>query len=413
MNLRPRLPAVLRHSNFRWYLTGVVLSQVGSQGTLTAMLYHMYQLTGSTVQVGLVGAAQGVAILLLSPLSGYFADRFSRKMLLQVSQVGSMVASLSLGIVSLAGVVEPWHVLLAALVNTSAGTLDRSVRRAIIPSLIPREELIRGIALMGPASQISKLLGPALGGVMIAIGGPGLMYSLDALTFIGLIVILAFLQIPHTTPSESAMKVWSSIAEGARFVRQRPLILHLLALDLSAMIFGAYRVVLPAVAVDLLQLGPEGYGLLAAAPPLGALAGSVVVYRIAAMSAPAGLVIVAATMAYGGSAILLAQSRTVSIAIVAAACLGLFDAVCTTLRHAGVLFATPDALLGRVSALYSMSAAGGPALGDLQMGWLSSHLGVSMALSLGGLGPILYAAVIGLTSTTVREFRTSEQQQVP
>lgn len=115
-------------------------------------------------------------------------------------------------------------------------------------------------------------------------------------------------------------------------------------------------------------------------------------------------------MAYGASAIVLAQSRTFLLAIIAAGCLGLFDAVCTTLRHAGILLATPDALLGRVSALYTMSAAGGPALGDLQMGALSAVLGVSNALTLGGLGPILYAAGVGMGSRSVRAFRTGSQE---
>ena len=412
MNLRPRFPEVLKHRDYRSYLIGVVISQIGTHGTLVVMLYHMYELTGSTLQVGLVGAAQGIAIFLLSPIGGYFADRLNRKRLLQVSQGVSMLASLAVALVTLTGVVEPWHILLAALVSAAAGAFDRPVRRAVLPALLPPEDLVRGVALMSPVAEISKLVGPALGGLFIAVSGAGLMYAVDAASFLALIVIVTFMRIPHVQPEASAMNFVSSIREATRFVKARPLILHLLGLDLSAMIFAAYRVVLPALTVEVLEVGPAGYGLLAAAPPLGALVGGVVVYRLVVLSAPAGRLIVVGTVGYGVSAILLAQSNSLIMALAAAAGLGVCDALCTTLRHAGVLLATPDRLMGRVGALYGMAAQGGPALGDLQMGWLSGLLGVSAALTLGGMVPIFYAAAVGVWATTVRNFRIEDERAV-
>ena len=409
MNLRPRLPTVLRHRDFRRYLAGVVVSQIGTEGTFAVMLYHVYQITGSTVQTGLVGGAQGLAVFLLSPLGGYCADRMDRKRLLQIAQAASLISSLALAIVTLTGEVEAWHVLLAALVNTAALTFDRPVRKAIIPSMIPRDELVQGFSLMNPAGEVSRLVGPGVGGLLVAAGGPGLVYLLDSITFLGLIVVVASLRIPHTPPTATAMRIWSSLVEGVRFVRNRPLIIQLMSLDLSAMIFPAYRVVLPAIAIDVLLVGPTGYGMLAAAVPVGALIGGVIVYRLANMSAPAGRVVIGSTIAYGLAAILLAQSRTFPLALAAAGLLGFFNAVTTVLRHAAVLLVTPDPLLGRVSALYGMSAGGGPALGDLQMGWLSRALGVSLALSLGGLVPIAWAILVGLTSGTVRDFRTTDR----
>jgi MFS family permease len=399
----------LRHRDFRRYLAGVVVSQIGTEGTFAVMLYHVYQITGSTVQTGLVGGAQGLAVFLLSPLGGYCADRMDRKRLLQIAQATSLISSLALAIVTLSGEVKAWHVLLAALVNTAALTFDRPVRKAIIPAMIPRDELVQGFSLMNPAGEVSRLVGPGVGGLLVAAGGPGLVYLLDSITFLGLIVVVASLRIPHTPPSATAMRIWSSLIEGVRFVRNRPLIIQLMSLDLSAMIFPAYRVVLPAIAIDVLLVGPTGYGMLAAAVPVGALIGGVIVYRLANMSAPAGRVVIGSTIAYGLAAILLAQSRTFPLALAAAGLLGFFNAVTTVLRHAAVLLVTPDPLLGRVSALYGMSAGGGPALGDLQMGWLSRALGVSLALSLGGLVPIVWAILVGLTSGTVRDFRTNDR----
>jgi len=407
VNLRPRLPEVLRRNrDFRRFLFGIVLSQLGTLGTTTVMLYHMYELTGSTLQVGFVGAAQGLAIFGLSPIVGYLADRMDRKRLLQWSQAVSLLASLTLAVVTIGGLVEPWHILACALVNTGAATFDRTVRKAVVPVMIPRDDMVQGFALMNPVAEVSKLLGPGLGGILVAIGGPGLMYAVDAISYAALLVIVATIHIPHTPPTEAAKKVLSSIAEGFRFILHRPLIVHLLGLDLSAMVLSAYRVVLPALAVDILQVGPAGYGALAAAPPIGALLGGIVVYRIAVKSVPAGPIVLASTIAYGLAAILLAQSKWFGIALMAGALLGVFDAISTTLRHSGVLLETPDPLLGRVSALYTMVAAGGPALGDLQMGALVGLFGVPVALTLGGLGTVAYATVVGLTSTTLRGFRT-------
>lgn len=410
MNLRPRFPQVLRNRDFRWYLIGVVISQIGTQGTLVVMLYQMYELTGSTLQVGLVGAVQGLAIFTLSPIGGYYADRLNRKRMLQVAQGVSMLASLGVAVVTFTGVVQPWHILVAVMVNTAAAAFDRPARRAVLPTLLPPEDLVRGVALMNPVAEVSKLVGPALGGILLALGGPALMYSVDAVSFLALIVIVAFLAIPHVEPEPSALNFVSSIKEGARFVKDRPLILQLLSLDLSAMIFAAYRVVLPALTIEVLDVGPAGYGFLAAAPPLGALIGGVVVYRLVAVSVAAGRLVVAGTMGYGVCAILLAQSGSLGVAMIAAAGLGMCDALCTTLRHAGVLLATPDRLMGRVSALYSMSAQGGPALGDLQMGWLSGLLGASTALTLGGIVPIVYAAGVGIWSKAIRDFHTGDER---
>ena len=401
------LPAVLRHRDFRRYLAGVVFSQLGTQGTFAVMLYHVYELTGSTVQVGLVGAAQGVAVLVLAPLGGHLADRLDRKILLQVSQVASGLITAVLAVVTLTGEVQAWQVLLASLLNSSAATFDRPVRKAVIPAMVPRDELVRALALMNPSMQTSRLLGPGVGGVLIAVGGPGLMYALDAATFAALILVVKTLSIPNNPPTDSALHFRSSVSEAIRFIRSRPLIPHLLRLDISAMLFAAYRAVLPAIAVDVLDVGPTGYGVLAATPPVGAILGGILVYRLSGRSLRAGRIIIATTIAYGLSAVLLAQADTFVVAMMAAAGLGVFDAIGTTLRNAAIMLETPDEMMGRVNALYTMSAAGGPALGELQIGWLSSLLGVTAALTIGGLVPILFATAVGLTARTVRDYRTT------
>lgn len=387
------------------FLAGQIFTQVGNQGTFAAALYHMYLLSGSTLQVSLIGLSRGVAVILFAPLGGYYADRLDRRRLLQLSQSFSMCVSLGLGVLTVAGAARPWHLVLAVIFNGTAQTFDGPTRKALIPAIVPHGQLVRGFAVLNPSGQIGKLAGPALSGLLIAVGGPGLMYLADSVTFIALIVILGLLRIPVVPAADRAVGMFSSILEGARFVRQRSIILHLLALDLSATLFTAFRVVLPALALDTLDVGATGYGVLAAAPAVGAFLGGALAYRLAGTPVASGRIVLGATMGMGVSAIALGQSWSFVSALLAVGSIGLFDSLATVIRQAVVLFEPPDRLRGRVSALYSMSATGGPSFGDLNMGFLAGALGVTAALTVGGIVPIVCVVVATVATRTVRDYR--------
>lgn len=360
---------------------------------MAAQLFHVYLLTGSTVQVGFVGLSQAIALLVLSPLGGAYADRMDRRRLLQASQAVALIVSLVIAGLTLSGDVQPWHIYLSVLLHTAAATFDQPARQALIPAMIPRQELVQAFALLNPSREVAILIGPALAGTLIAIWGPEAMYIFDAVTYAGLIGILMILRIPRLVPNERAASVWSSIAEGVSFVRERPVIWQLMSLDLSATLFGAYRVLLPAIAVDVLEVGPSGYGLLSAAPSAGALIGAALVFKLT-RTMRSGHLVLASTAAFGLTAIAFAQARLFAVALLAATGLGIFDALATTVRHAAVQLETPDEIRGRVSAIYQMASRGGPALGDLNIGWIAGYLGPVAALSLGGLVPVVYAGVL-------------------
>lgn len=399
---RPR-SSVFAIRDFRWYLAGVAFSQVGTNGAFAAMLYQVYVLTGSTLQVGVVGVVRGVATIALSPMAGHLADHMDRKLLLQLSQLVSMASGLGLAAVTIAGVAESWHVWTAAVLTSVAATADSPVRKAIVPAMIPRELLMHATAMINPTNQVGKLVGPGLAGVLIAAVGPELMYLFDAASYAVLVVVLITIHIEKLTTTSKG-RMWASIWEGVTFVRRRPVIYQLIGLDISASLFTAYRVVLPAIALDRLHVGPTGYGLLGAATPAGALLGGFVAYRLAGSSVRSGHVVLATTAMYGGSAIVLALSGSFGLALVGAAGLGVFDAIGTTIRHAAVMLETPDPLQGRVQALYGMSSRGVPAIGEFNVGWIAALIGPAAALTLGGLVPAVYAVLVGLSSRTVRQY---------
>ncbi|MDP9391308.1 MAG: MFS transporter [Actinomycetota bacterium] len=408
------IPEVLRNRDFNLYWAGVVLSQIGTRGTVAANYYHVYQLTDSIAYTGLVGAGQAVALLLLSPLGGALADRYDRRRLLQVAQAVSLVVALGLTVVTFAGVVQAWHVVLSVLLTTAAATFDQPARQALIPALVPRSQIAQAIALLNPSREVAVLVGPLLAGILIAIAGPGLMYAVDVATYAALIVVLAFVRVPPLEPKGAAAgPIFASIAEGARYVLRRPLITSLMGLDLSATVLAGYRVLLPALATDVLVVGPTGYGVLSSAPSAGALLATYTIFKVVEGSRRQGKVLLTATFLYGIAAILLAQSPVLWLAVGAALLLGAFDAMATTIRHAAVQIDTPDEIRGRVTAFYQMSSRGGPAIGDMAMGAFAGVVGPVVALTIGGFGPMLVALAFWARPNVVREYRGVGEDEQP
>jgi hypothetical protein len=226
-------------------------------------------------------------------------------------------------------------------------------------------------------------------------------------------VILGMIRTPPLVSESAGDSVWANISQGASFVRGRPLIWLMMSLDLSATLFGAYRVVLPALALNVLHVGPTGYGALSAAPSAGALLSTYGVFRVVGRSRVLGRVLLVATIGYGAGTVLLAQSRAFPLALLGGLLLGGFDALATTIRQAAVQLETPDALRGRVSSIYQMASRGGPALGDLNVGWLAGLLGPVTALTVGALVPIGYGAALLATGGRVRSYAGAAAEAKP
>jgi MFS family permease len=379
---------------------------------VAANLYQVYELTGSTAQVGLVGIAQGVALIVLSPLGGVLADRMDRRRLLQYSQLAALVVAVALAAVTLSGGATVGMVVVSSLLATAAATFDQPARQALIPALVPREQLVDAFALLNPSRELAVLAGPALAGVLIALWGPGAVYAFDAVTYAALVVALLAIHVDTGVPAGRHEPVLRSLRTGLRHVTRRPIVGQLMALDLTATVFGAYRVLLPAYALDVLHAGAAGYGLLSAAPSAGALLGSVLVFRLV-RSRRSGVLVLASTTAYGLVVVGFAQVTGFAAALMLAALLGVADAIATTVRQAAVQIETPDEVRGRVSAIYQMVSRGGPALGDGLMGSAAGALGPVVALTLGGLVPVLAAAATALCGRTVRTYTIAGAEPAP
>ena len=398
------LPAVLHNRSFVGYLSGVVLSQIGTRGAMAASLYQVYELTGSISTTGLVGAAGGLAVVVLSPVGGALADRADRRRLLQLAQTAGGLVALTLAVLTLTGTVEAWHVILASLLSMAATTFDNPTRNALVGSMVPTSQLPQAFALLNPARETAVLIGPGLAGVLIAVGGPGLVHALDAVTFAAMIALLFFIDAPTEHIDRAHKPILGAIADGARYVAGRPIVLLLMSLDLSAMVFGAYRVLLPAIALDVLEVGPQGYGLLAAAPSAGAVLATYGIVKVLGRSRRLGRIALLATGGYALADLVLAWSPWFVLALLAAVALGVADALATSIRHAAVQIETPDELRGRVSSIYQVSSRGGPAIGDAAVGALAGLLGPAVALTIGAGVTLAYVTALLARPNVVRSY---------
>ncbi|GAA1881477.1 MFS transporter [Asanoa iriomotensis] len=386
------LGRLLRNRDFAFYWVGVVVSQLGTRATQAACLYHVYALSGSISITGLVGLAQGLGVIVLSPLGGVWADRLDRRRLLQASQAFSLLGALALAVLTFAGEVRVWHILASVLLITAAATFDKPARIALLPALVSRDQLPEAVALVNPSRELAVLVGPALGGVLIAVGGPGWVYLFDVATYAVLVVLLFFVRTAPLPGRPVEAPFFTELREGARYVTSRPLLVQLIALDVALSLFGAYRVVLPALATDVFHVGPTGYGILAAAPSAGALLATWTVFRIVKRGRRQGMIAVATTMSYGVVVVLFGQAPVIWLALLLALALGWCDAVATTIRQSAVQLDTPDHLRGRVSSLYQVASNGGPSLGQVVLGALASALGPAGGLAVGGLVTFAFSA---------------------
>ncbi|MDE3113561.1 MAG: MFS transporter [Chloroflexota bacterium] len=396
------IPPVFRYGGFRLFWLGIAFSAIGTQATAAANLWQIQDITDSTLAVGIVSLLQGISVIFLGPLGGGLADRWDRRRLLQAAQASSLLSSVLLAALTFTHHIAPAWIYVAGTVVAAAATFDGPARQSLVPAVVPKERVVDAFALLIPAQQLARFAGPAIAGILIALWGAGAVYTFDVVTYVALIVTLGFIGFEKMEP-RVPQPLTHAIVEGFEYVRGRPLIWQLISLDVSATFFAAYRVVLPALARDVFAVGAAGYGLLSAAPAVGAIFGSGIVYRLRTMRRK-GVLVLAATTAYAVCAALLGYVPAFAVAVVVTAALGFFDAVAQTIRQAVVQVETPDRLRGRVTSVYQMASRGGPALGQAQLGAVASVVGPQLGLAVGGALCFAYAAWLALTGTTVRRY---------
>lgn len=384
---------VLKQRDFGLFWASLLFSAIGTQISTVAIAWQVYEITNSPFQLGLTGLFRALPVMILSIPGGVVADRVDRRQLLIVTQALALLLSLALALLTTTGRIQVWHIYAITFLSGAVGIFDSPARTALIPLLVPAEQLTTAYALNISWRQIATLAGPFIGGFCIAAFGLSPSYFIDAASFLSVIVCLAFMRARPSPAPEKKESPLQSVRGGFEFIRDNTALLGLMGMDTCVQFFGAYRSMMPAFARDILGLGPSGLGALLGVPALGALAGSAIVMSLGNPQQK-GKLIIKVTLIYTAGLVCFALSRSFVLSLVIAFALGLVDAIGETIRDTLIQLMTPDRMRGRVKSFDQVFMSGGTYLGHAQMGTAASFLGVPGAMVLGGcLGSVAVLAV--------------------
>jgi MFS family permease len=403
--------SALRYRNFRLLWIGVGLSFAGSFMQQAALLWHVSLLVPDHkgLALGLVGLARVVPIVLFSLLSGVAADVFDRRKLMFVTQFGGTAVAAALAILAFSGLRVVWPIYLLAAVGASVGAFDPPARHALMPMLVPREHLPNAISLNTVMVQAASVAGPAIGGIIIAMGNVGWAYAINAASFLCVVLSLLLMRdVPATDRTHAESRDTISIAairDGIRFVFGRPIIRSTMLLDFFATFFSSATALLPIFAQDVLHVGPRGYGWLYAAPAVGAVLASAAMVPMTNLIERRGPALIWAVTMYGVATVVFGVSRSFWLTLGCLALSGASDAVSMIIRNLVRQLETPDAMRGRMMGINMIFFMGGPQLGELEAGLVANWMGAPWSVVTGGLGCLLATAAVVAVTPELRAYR--------
>ena len=366
---------------------------MGNQITRIALPFQVFVLTGSTLAIGALVLAQLIPILVFSLGAGSVADAVDRRRLLLVTQTGMALTSLALVALALIPTPPLIAIYVVAFLAAGLGSIDGPTRSAAIPRLVTPAHLPAAIALNQLNYQAASVVGPAIGGLLLATIGLAGAYGADVLSFVASIVALLVIG-PLLPIGRVTRPGIAAIREGLRYAADRRVILSTFAIDLVAMIFGMPTALFPVLALDVFKVGPVGVGLLAAAPGVGAFIGALLsgwVSRVRRTGRAVALAVIVWGLAIAGFG-LATFSFPLALGLLAIA--GAADVLSAVFRSTIIQLEAPDELRGRVMSIHMLVVTSGPRMGDLEATGVASLFGAQVSVVSGGLLCLLGVAVV-------------------
>ncbi|MDX6693457.1 MAG: hypothetical protein QOF02_1060 [Blastocatellia bacterium] len=383
----------LGHRNYRLFFSGQSISLIGTWMTRIATSWLVYRLTGSALLLGIVGFAGQVPSFALAPFAGVLVDRWNRHRLLVVTQVLALVQSLALAVLALTGLINIWHVIFLSIFQGLINAFDMPARQAFVVEMVEkREDLANAIALNSSMVNAARLVGPSLGGVIIATVGEGWCFMIDAISYIAVIASLLAMKItPRMTRRIDEANIWQQLREGWTYAfRFAPIRDVLILLALISLVGMPYTVLMPVFANEVLHGGPNTLGLLMAASGVGALIGAMF---LAARKTVLGLgkYIPLTAGAFGAGLIAFSFSRTLWLSLLLMVVTGLGFMVQMAASNTVLQTIVEEDKRGRVMSFYTMAFMGTAPFGSLLAGSAAERIGAPHTLLYGGIGCLLGA----------------------
>ena len=403
-----------RSRDFRVLWFGQIVSLTGRYITLVALPFQVFLLTRSSLAVGMIGLVELLPLMVFSILGSPIADRADRRIVILLSEFGLACTSGLLLIGAVIGEPPLWYLYVAAGLQAGLFGINMPTRAAAVPTLVSRTDLPAALALNQVLYNGAMVVGPAVGGLILARLGLTWAYGVDLLTYSASIASAFLLRPlpPEREGTEEPSTGWSAIKEGFTYLRRSRVLISTFLIDLDAMIFGMPRAVFPALAVGVFKAGPEGLGLLYAAPAAGALLGALTAGWVGRVRSQ-GRAVIWAVAGWGAAIAAFGLSGKVFwLGLFFLAVAGAADVVSAVYRGTILQLSVPDALRGRISAVHIAVVTGGPRLGDVEAGAVASLVSPTFSVVSGGLACILGVLVLSRMFPELRAYRAEDSPSV-
>src|SRR3954468_22356145 len=387
-----------------------------------AILWHVSLLVPENrraLALGMVGLARIGPVLTFSMISGVAADALNRRTLMLVTQSLMAILAGALSFVTLHGLHTVWPIYALAACASAAGAFDSPARQSLVPALIPREHLPNAISLNTIAMQTASVIGPAVGGLLIAHVNVGWVYAINSVSFLFVIGALLLMEgqgtshIDGTAAGDRGNFTVAAALDGLRFVFRAPLIRSTMLLDFFATFFSSATALLPIFAQDVLHVGARGYGWLYSAPAVGAVLASAIMVRAVDVIERRGMVLITAILIYGVATVAFGVSHWFWLTFWCLAATGAADTVSAVFRNLIRQLETPDGLRGRMTGVNMMFFIGGPQLGELEAGLLAQWAGPVVSVVSGGIGCLIATAWVAAVTPGLRAYRRTALPLAP
>jgi MFS family permease len=395
-----RYPA-LRHRNFTLIWSGLLVSNMGTWMQNVAQSWLIYKLTGNDpLYLGWLGLCFAIPMIVAPPIGGAVADRVDRIGLLYITQTGSLLLAALLALLTWAGTVQPWHILLATFAGALLLAFDNPTRQALIPELVPRHDLLNALSLNSATYTGAALVGPALAGVLLDVAGAGWLFMLNAISYLAVIGALQAMRDPPRG-HRPAVSLHDALFGGFVYAWRHKLILFLLLLSALAALFGrSYQQLLPVFADDIWHVGSGGYGALLSAGGAGALIGAFAMSSVREIRRQ-GRVLIVSGLVFCATLAAFALSPWFWPSVALLVVVGISSTVFTTMIATVIQLRVPGQLRGRVMSLYAITLIGLPSLGSLGVAALARDLGEGASASWARL-PMALLDTLGVDAITGR-----------
>jgi MFS family permease len=387
----------LRQRNYRLFWFGQLISLMGTSMQIIGQAWLVLELTHSAWQLGLVGALQSLPVLLFSIFGGIFADRWPKRRVLLVTQAAAMMQALLLWALIATGTIQLWHIYVLAMLLGLMNSVYLPTSRAFVVEMVGREDLPNAVALYFSLSTLARIVGPGLGGIIIAESSVTRLFLLNALSFLPVMVGLALIK-SHELHAQALQprsvgerqNTWQSLREGMDYVWKTPAVLLVVLVVGLVLLFGSnFNVVLPLFATDVLHVGATGFGFLSAALGVGALLSAL--WLAWSNSAPTIRRVLIGMLVFGVLEAVFAVSHIYLLSLVLIASVGFTETAFAVQAMTTLQTVAPDHMSGRVMSVQVLFFDGSLPLGYLLMGWLSGLYGAPSAMLTGALLSLVVA----------------------